>query len=232
MKAQLLLRRAAAALGIALIGAGIAAQPQAGPAGSDDLALAVADAQHANLAAIQKYTWRVKSDIAVEGESMATTINELRFNTDGKLESTNIGGESNVEKKRGLRGRRQAKKIEDFAEYLQGVLDQSFKYIFLSKGTMVDIFDRAKITESDSSIDISAGDLFVKADELSLSVDPATKLVRKLTFKTTLGEDTIQGVVTMKTLENGPSTPLSLEFEIPTQNVKITSETYDWVEQK
>jgi len=232
MTTYLWFRRAAAVLGVALIGTGIAAQPQAGPAGSDDLALAVADAQSANLTAIAKYSWRVKSNIALEGESKATTITEMRFNADGKLEASNIGGESSVKKKRGLRGRRQQKKIEDFGEYLQGVLDHSFKYIFLSKGTMVDIFDRAKIAESDSSIDISAGDLFVKADELFLSVDPATKLVRKLTFKTTLGEDTIQGVVTLDTVENGPSKPASLEFDIPTQNVKITSETYDWVEQK
>ncbi|MGD8413442.1 MAG: hypothetical protein PVF33_04380 [Candidatus Latescibacterota bacterium] len=199
---------------------------------SDELALAVADAQHANLEAMAKYTWRVKSNITLNGESKATSITEMRFNADGELEATNAGGESNIEKKRGLRGRRQAKKIEDFAEYLEGVLDQSFKYIFLTKGMMVDIFDRAKITESESSIDVSAGDLFVKGDELTMTIDPATKLTKKLTFKTTLGDDAIHGAVTLDSVENGPSKPAKLEFDIPTQNVKITSETYDWVEQK
>lgn len=232
MNTGLLLRRAAAVLGIVVFGGMAAIQPRAETESSDDLALAVANAQKANLGVIANYTWRVKSDIALEGESKATNITEMRFNSEGKLESTNIGGESTVEKKRGLRGRRQAAKIEDFATYLQGVLDHSFKYIFLSKGTMVDIFDRAKIEEAEGGIDVTAGDLFVKADELLLTVDPGTKLVHKLTFKTTLGEDTIQGVVTMTTVENGPSTPTRLEFDIPTQNVKIVSETYDWVKQK
>jgi len=232
MKTQLALRRVGVVLVVALLAAMLAAQVTADTSSSDDLALAVANAQKANLEAIAKYSWQVKSDLSMEGESKATSITEMRFNTEGKLESTHIGGESSVEKKPGLRGRRQEKKIEDFSEYLTGVLNHSFQYIFLSKGAMVDIFDRAEIVESEASIDVTAGDVFVKGDELSLSVDPATKLTTKLTFKTTLGEDTIQGSVTLSPMENGPSTPARLEFDIPTQSIKIASETYDWTAQK
>ncbi len=199
---------------------------------ADDLALAVADAQKANQGAITKYSWEVKTELFMEDVSKATSISECRFNSEGKLESTVIGGESSTEKKRGVRGHRQEKKMEDFAAYLEGVLEHSFQYIFMSKGTLVDVFDRAKIAETEKSIDVSAGDLFVKGDVLSMSVDPATKLATGLTFKTTLGEDTIQGTVSMKMLENGPGTPGHIEIEIPTQKIKITSETYDWTKQK
>lgn len=199
---------------------------------SDELALAVANAQKANLAAITKYSWRVKSSLAKDGEAMATTLTEMRFNTEGKLEATKTGGESHVEKKPGLRGRQQEKKMEEFSQYLDGVLQHSFKYIFMSKGTLVDVFDHAKIAQTAESVDVAAGDVFVKGDELFMAVDPANKLARKLTFKTTLDKDTIMGVVNFAKMENGPNKPTHLEIEIPTQAVKIVSETYDWIEQK
>ena len=199
---------------------------------SDELAVGVGDAVKANIAAMSKYSWRVKTALVKDGESKATSITEMRFNAEGKIEATNIGGESNVEKKRGVRGRQQEKKLEDFAAYLEGVLTHSFNYIFLSKGTLVDIFDRAKITQTESSVEVSAGDLFVKGDELFMSVNPADKLPQKLTFKTTLEKDTITGTVTYAKIENGPNRPTQLEIQIPTQSIKITSETYDWVAQK
>jgi hypothetical protein len=57
-------------------------------------------------------------------------------------------------------------------------------------------------------------------------------LAQKLSFKTTLEKDTIAGAVTFAKIENGPNRPTRLEIEIPTQSIKITSETYDWVLQK
>jgi hypothetical protein len=218
---------------IALLSAGpVASRSQESTPKSDELALAVADAMKANTMALNKYSWRSKASLTKDGELMATTVTELRFNTEGKLEATTIGGESQVEKKPGLRGRQQAKRMEDFQKYLEGVLDHSFKYIFMSKGTLVDVFDRAQITRTADAVDVSAGSLFVKGDELFMSVDPASHLTNKMTFKTTLEEDTITGVVMFARIENGPNKPTRWEIEIPTQAIKIVSETYDWIEQK
>jgi hypothetical protein len=232
MKNSTVLRLAVAAVIFAIAVWPMAALPQDAKPKSDDLAIAVADATKANMAAMQKYTWRVKTNLAKDGESMATSVSEMRFSTEGKLESTNIGGESNIEKKPGLRGRQQEKKMKEFGEYLQGVLAHSFQYIFMSKGTLVDVFDRAKIKETEGGIDVAAGDLFVKGDELLISVDPVTRLAQKLSFRTTLDKDTITGAVTFAKIEDGPNRPTRLEIEIPTQAVKITSETYDWILQK
>jgi hypothetical protein len=199
---------------------------------SDDLALKVADAAKANQAALTKYSWKAKADLAKDAQSMATSVSEMRFNTEGKLEVTNVGGESNVDDKRGVRGRKQEKGMEDFAAFLEGVLNHSFKYIFMSKGTLVDVFDRAKIEQAEGSVNVAASDVYVKGDKLNLSVDPASNLARTLNFTTTLGQDTITGKVTYGKIENGPNRPVRLEIEVPTQAIKIVSETYDWIEQK
>lgn len=198
----------------------------------DDLAIAVGDAQKANQKALTQYSWKVQTTLSMDGEQKATALTQMNFDSDGKLQATHLGGESSVEKKRGVRGRRQEKKIGEFEEYLEGVLDQSFKYIFLSKGTLVDIFDRAKITQGDDAIQVEAGDLFVKGDQLSMTVDPKTNLATKLSFKTTLDQDTIQGSVTLGMMDDGTGKPVKTEIEVPTRSIKIASETSDWVKQQ
>jgi len=232
MTVRAVFRKGLPALGIILLVWSAASYSQGKTESTDELALSVANAHKANQVALMNYTWRIKTDLSAEGESKATILNEMRYNTEGELESTNIGGESHVKKKRGLRGRMQQSKMEDFAEYLGKVLDQSFKYIFLSKGTLVDIFDSGDIKHTDSSIDIQAKNIFVKADSLYMSVDPDSRLTKNLSFSTTFGEDVITGQVKMKMIEDGPNRPIQLEIEIPGQAVKITAETYDWIEQK
>lgn len=232
MKNQSMWARIMVALAVtAFVGLGVSRSQETAPK-SDELALAVGDAQKGNLAALSKYSWRVKSNVAKAGQSMATTVTEMRFNTEGKLDATKISSESNVEKKPGLRGRQQEKEMEEFSTYLEGVMNQSFKYIFMSKGTLVDVFDGAKIAETKESVDVTAGDVFVKGDQLVLSIDPTSKLARKLTFKTTLDKDTITGAVDFATIANGPNKPTHLVIQVPTQTIVITSETYDWLEQK
>jgi hypothetical protein len=196
----------------------------------DDLATAVADAQKANLVTLAKFSWRVKSELSVEGQSKAATVTAMQFGPDGKLEVVQISAESTEEEKGGLRGRRQDKKKEDHAEYLKQVLDQSFKYIFLSKGTLVDVFDRGKVTETEGGVQVAVTGLMVEGDELSMSIDPSSKLVTKLNFKTSIEEDTIQGTVSLSKMENGPNRPETLELEIPSKQMKIQSQTSSWAE--
>ena len=218
----------AAAL-VALAGGAVVAQETPG---NDDMALKVANAQKANQAVIAKYSWKVKTNLAKEGGTQASSVTEMRFDSAGKIDATTISAESNVQKQPGLRGRRQEAALDDFAAYLERVMKHASQYIFMSKGTLVDVFDRGKVTEGKESVDLAAGDLFVKGDQLAMSFDPASNLAQKVNFTTTLDQDTITGVVTYARMENGPNRPTRFELKIPTQQLTITSETYDWLEQK
>ena len=232
MSTNVTYRRVLVLLGVAAVAWPAAARSQAASASPEELASAVADAQKANLAALAKFTWRVKSDLSVEGQPKASSVSDMRFSPEGKLQVTQISAESTEEDKGGVRGRRQEKKTEDLAEYLKQVLDQSFKYIFMSKGTLVDVFDRGKVTDTEGGAQVVATGLLVEGDELSMSVDSASKLATKVSFKTSLGEDAIQGTVSLSKPEGGPSRPERLELEIPSKQMKIQSQTSDWAELK
>ncbi len=199
---------------------------------TDALAIAVSDAQKANTAALTQYNWQTTTELTMEGESKATSIALMQFDDDGKLQSDSIGGESSMKQKRGLRGRAQKKKVGEFEEYLEGVLKQSFQYIFLSKGNLVDIFDKAEITEGEGGTVITSANLFVKGDALTMSVDPTTNLLNGLTFDTTYGEDAITGTVKFKTLKDGPNHPDTFELTIPSKEITITSNTHDWAKKQ
>lgn len=223
----------ALALGLlALMVGPILAEEAAEKPDSDQLALDVANAQEANRKALTDYSWHTKTALSKDGQEMVTSLEEMRFNSEGKLESTHVGGESHIKKQRGLRGRRQKSEMEEMQKYLQQVLDLSFQYIFMSKGTMVDVFDKAKITESEDAVTVAAEKVFVDGDKLDLSVDPKSHLSQKLSFTTHLDADTINGVVDYTQIEGGPVRVTKLQLEVPEQAIKIVAETYDWIEQK
>lgn len=199
---------------------------------SDQLALTVANAQKANQAELAKYSWKVSTSISKEGKEEYTSVSEMRFGDNGKIDATTLESKSDAKKERGLRKHVEEKKIDEFASYLESVIKHSSQYIFMSKGTLVDMFDRAKITRGESDIHVAATDVFVKGDQVKMSVDSASNLEQKLSFTTTLDKDTIMGDVTFAKMEDGPSKATEFVLTIPTQSLKIKAETYDWMKQE
>ena len=68
----------------------------------DQLALDVSKAEAANMEKLKAFIWKRNSTATVNGEIKATIINEISFNADGELQVNQVGGESNVDQKRGL----------------------------------------------------------------------------------------------------------------------------------
>lgn len=198
---------------------------------ADQLALTVGDAQQSNLKALKKYTWTTDTKLMKGGETKASAVNDMSFDADGKLQATEVSEESSVKKKRGLRGHVQKKKMGEFDQYLEGLLEQCFNYIFMSKGTLVNLFDVAKITEAKDAIQIDASNLFVKGDSIALNVDSTSHLPIGLTFKTTYEQDAVSGSVTFAQIENGPNHPTRFELQVPSKELEIMSETSDWAMQ-
>jgi len=225
------LARTLGALMLCMIASPILAQDTAEKTPPDQLALDVGNAQEANRKALAQYSWHMNNTLDKGGQEMATSVNSVRYDSSGKLKTTNISSTSNVDKKRGLRGHRQKKEIGDFTQYLQQALDLSMEYIFMSKGTLVDVFDRAKITESSDDITVEADSLFVAGDKLTMTIDPTTKLTRKLSFSTTMQGDPISGVVNYGAMSNGLVKATKVQLDIPAKQVQIVTETSDWIKQ-
>jgi len=196
---------------------------------TSELALKVADAQKANMTNLQAYRWRVSTDMQSAGASKAKVVNEIAFDAEGKLKATPITGEMGEKDKPGLRRRKQDKAMQEMADYMGKALQQSFAYMYMSKGTMVDMFETATITTENGVTSIVGKDVYVKGDTVTMVLDEKTLLTNHLTFTTMMGADAINGDVSYAPLKDGTARVTKSVIDIPSRQMKMISESGDFV---
>jgi hypothetical protein len=131
----------------------------------------------------------------VNKELKVTTLTEMKFGPDGKLVATPIDAKTTVQAKPGVRGRMQQSAAEDNAEYMAKAADVMAQYAYMSKGQLVDFFDKATVTTDGKVITATAKNVMQAGDEMTILIDPATNLFIRKTFKAKSGADPIEGTV-------------------------------------
>ena len=192
------------------------------------LALNISKAYTSNLDELKKYVWKRTTDLYIDTQKVATVLGDLSFGADGKLSVKVIDIKSYVDQKPGIRGNIQEKKAQELADYYGKALEQSFHYLYMSKGDLVDFFDKAKIDESGSDIVATAKDIYVKGDELTLNVDKKIFLIKKQQYKTLMGQDPVSGDMTYKKFENGWNTVSNMNINMPVKKLKGRATNHDF----
>ena len=158
------------------------------------LSLKVSKAEEANLTKLKGYLWKRQSDTYVSEVLKATVLMACEFDSTGKLVVTPIDATTTVQQQRGIRGRMQQSAMEDNMDYVGKALELSAHYIYMSKGQLLDVFSRSKLTTLENgTLVITGSDVYVKGDQLIVHVDPKTHLFIYKGFTTKLGEDAISG---------------------------------------
>ncbi len=160
----------------------------------ESLSLQVSKAEEANLTKLKGYLWKRQSETFVSDALKATVLMACEFDSTGKLVVTPIDATTTVEQQRGIRGRMQQSAMEDNMDYVGKALDLSAHYIYMSKGQLLDVFSRSKLTTLENgTLVVTGSDVYVKGDQLIVHVDPKTHLFIYKGFTTKLGEDAISG---------------------------------------
>ena len=192
------------------------------------LSLSISKAYSKNLEELKKYVWKRKTDLYLDTQKVATVTTDLSFDASGKPVMKVVETKSYIEKKPGIRGNMQENKAEELADYYVKAIAQSSQYLFMSKGDLVDFFDKAKIDESGDDIVATAKDVYVKGDELTLTVDKKSFLLKKQQYKTMMGPDPVNGDMTYKQYENGLNTVSNMNINMPAQKLKGKATNYDF----
>lgn len=195
---------------------------------AEQLALDVSKAEDANTEKLKPFIWKRYSTATVDGEEKATLITEFKFDENGELKATQVGGESNVKKKPGIRGRIQESAIENNVDYVSQALELAISYSFMSKGQLLDFFEKGEITETGNGIQVTAGNVYMEGDKLTVLVDKATKLFIKKEFVTKLDEDPVKGELNYGTFSSGISHGTTTIVNLPGKNAVINAENKDY----
>jgi len=195
---------------------------------TEQLALDVSKAEQANTEKLKPFIWKRYSTATVDGEVKATVITEFKFDENGELSATQVGGESNVKKKPGIRGRIQESAIENNVDYISKALELALSYSFMSKGQLLDFFEKGVLTEKGNAIEVTAGNVYMEGDSLTVLVDKQSKLFINKKFVSMLDEDPINGELKYGTFNSGISHGTETVLNLPGKNAIINAENKDY----
>ncbi len=196
---------------------------------TDQLSLDISKADAANTGQLKAFIWKMESIVTVDGAQKATALNELSIEDDGKVSVTNISSDTDVKKKRGIRGKVQASTAQGNLDYIQNAIDLYTQYDFMSKGQLLDFFDKAVITEKDGVIEATSSDVLVKGDKLTVKVESATKLFMYKEFSSLMGKDPISGKINYSKFKSGISHASTTVLNLPAKKAVINSKNKDYV---
>jgi hypothetical protein len=196
----------------------------------EQFALDVSKADAANTEQLKAFIWKRHSTATVKGEEKATVINELSFNDKDEIQVTNIDAETTTRQKRGIRGRIQQNAMEDNMEYVGDALQLALAYTYMSKGQLLDFFEKAKATEKDGTIEVSGENVLKQGDQVTVVIDSETKLFVNKKFSSMLGEDPIDGEITYKEFSSGIMHGDETILNLPGKNAVINAKNQDYTQ--
>ena len=194
----------------------------------EQLALEASKAETANTDKLKEYIWKRYSTATVDGEVKATVITEFSFDENGKVQATQVGGESNVKQKRGVRGKIQQSAMENNMDYIDQALQLALAYTYMSKGQLLDFFEKGTVSEKGNTIEVSAGDVYMEGDSLTVLLDKETKLFINKKFSSMLDEDAIDGEIKYETFSSGISHGAETTLNLPAKNAVIEAVNKDY----
>lgn len=195
---------------------------------TDQLSLDISKADAANTGQLKAFIWKKYSVVTVDGEEKLTTTTEFSFDEKGEIQTEMIDSKSTEKQKKGLRGRIQRSTQEDNLDYAQNALELAIAYTFMSKGQLLDFFDKATVTEKDGIIEAAGSDVFVKGDSLTVRVESSTKLFLSKKFSSFLDKDPISGSIEYKKFKSGVSHASKSTISLHSKNAVINSENKDY----
>lgn len=194
----------------------------------EQLALDVAKADAANIEQLEAFIWKRYSTATVDGEEKATIISEVSFDADGKIQVTQVGGETSVKKKAGIRGRVQQNAIEDNMDYVEQSLEMALAYTYMSKGQLLDFFEKSKLSEVGETYVIAGSDVYMEGDSLTVTVEKATLLFLDKKFSSKVGEDPIDGEIKYAKFSSGISHGNETVMNLPGKKAVINAKNQDY----
>jgi hypothetical protein len=195
-----------------------------------ELSLKVTEANDKNNKALQSYIWKKNSDVFIDGQLKLNTLVEYKWNDKGEPEATLVDANSTVKDKRGLRGRMQENAADQKMDYVEKAVALSVNYLYMSKGQLIDFFDKATVTEKDGTIEASADNFKVPGDHLTIQFDASTYLYKHKKFNSFLEKDIVEGEVSYANFSNGINHVENILLNLPAQNMQIKSKNQDWTQ--
>lgn len=156
---------------------------------------------------LTQYTWQFRVQVMEGSELLYVDLLEATRDKEGGLITKTLEHDMKIKERQGLLGRAgQEKRLADIQEkidFLKGVL---LNYVYMSRGEVVDFFDKAEVTEAvgyKNALKVDAEDVLMQGDYITLFGDRGTARPLFLTFSVPFNEKLgVDGSIEFRSLRN------------------------------
>jgi hypothetical protein len=196
-------------------------------------------AQQANAAALREYTWKSRSELSFKGEVKSVTLEQVRYDLDGRRQKTRIGGSAEPPAAQRfdplappagpVRRIVAAKKKAEFEDLMQDLSRLVESYAHPSLETLHALARQAARTKTIEAglIRVQGRNLVVTGDSMILWIDPLTSMIRRTEIDTVLQGERVEVAVDYRSLSNGLTYQARTLLRYPHKQMALTVETYD-----
>ena len=193
---------------------------------------AIASGFKQNQAALHHYAWESRVSVALDGEQKKVDIFQVRYDMEGQLQKTRIGGEADAKKVRGpIRKKASKKKKKEAGEFAAALQGQLAKYT--EPASLQKALEGAFVKTEGGVLKLQAQDIVQQGDSILIEVVPATKQPMSITVETAADGSPVVLNVMFQKLADGTNYAAhsTIESEFDKKKIEMVTENYNHVKQ-
>jgi hypothetical protein len=194
-------------------------------------------AQQANQAAMREYTWKSRTELKLKGETKNVTLEQVRFDLDGRLQKTQVGGSGQGQAPARpalhplggvITHRLASKKKERFEDLMEELDTLAAAYAHLSPDQLRAFASRATVTKEQGSTRLSGRNVHQAADMMTAWLEPSSAAMRRVEVGTSLDGKPVTLSVEYRSLENGLTYQARTVLRYPEKEIELTVESFEY----
>jgi hypothetical protein len=199
-------------------------------------------AQQANKTALREYTWKRRTELKLKGESKKISLEQIRYDIDGTVQKTPVGGapeqpQAEQPSGRGRRGGRVKQKVienkkEEFAELMQNLGALAASYGQLPQDKLQAFAKTATVAKGEGAdagtVRIQGANVLVDGDSMSIWIDPTSYMMRRVEIGTSFEKKPVRLVSEYRSVDSGPTYQARAVLQYPEKQIELTVENFEY----
>ncbi|MEI7982598.1 MAG: hypothetical protein WCI71_13180 [Bacteroidota bacterium] len=177
------------------------------------LSLEVSKTNENNIKLLSTYTWKRTVEGFVEGEQVFLLLSSATVGPDGKPAYQVID-------KSGSSLKKSSKKQAQAAENIKNAVELVSKYIFMSTGQLVDLFNKGTLSLLNDDLNAEAFNFFSKGDHIKYTYDKKSLQYKTQVISTLLNGEPVKASVTYRFVDDLNIVD-KVVLEMPAKKIKV-----------
>jgi len=188
--------------------------------------------QRENALALRKYTWKSRVEVRQGGETRSVQLFHIRYDIDGSLQKTALGGTPPPElPRRPLLRKVAEKKTREYQELVGALSELARSYANLPPERMQALLGGANVIapldRPAESVQVQANNVLQQGDSMTTWIDSSTHQQQRVEVRTFLDGKAVRVVSEFRRLAGGPTYAARVVVEYPSESLRLVTENFD-----